>query len=248
MRPNCASGHKRPEKGLLVARACTYANYGNLHAGGSLSEARSSGSHDRPRTEIRSFQGNRQIDRFAEVALHYAGCRILKMACLRGPRKGTPHNNMLRIKSRVQGMERGLSECILHCHAGRPAHPSRRCHKNRRRQLSSARKRTGSRNTEEKEMISKMPQQVNGYVATVLQLYLQLPETPDKPNANDRKTAEGLQSRGITLATVESALLLATARRLGRPPDLPTLSPIRSLLISCRLFKSSSTLQSLMIT
>jgi hypothetical protein len=79
-------------------------------------------------------------------------------------------------------------------------------------------------------MISKMPQQkVNGYISTVLKLYLHLPETPDKPNVNDRKTAEELQSRGITLATVESALLLAAARRLGRLPDLPTLTPIRSL-------------------
>ena len=79
-------------------------------------------------------------------------------------------------------------------------------------------------------MISKMPQQeVNEYTATVLKLYLQLPETPARSNVNDTKTAEGLQSRGITLATVESALLLATMRRLGRSPHLPTLSPIRSL-------------------
>lgn len=79
-------------------------------------------------------------------------------------------------------------------------------------------------------MTAKMTiQEVNGYVPTVLKLYLQLPVTPAKTNSNDRKTAEGLQARGISLATVESALLLAAARRLGRPPDLPTLSPIRSL-------------------
>ncbi len=79
-------------------------------------------------------------------------------------------------------------------------------------------------------MIDKMPEQeVTGYVATVLKLYIQLPETPFKANSNDRKTAEGLQARGITLATVESALLLATVRRLARSPHLPTLSPIRSL-------------------
>jgi hypothetical protein len=53
-------------------------------------------------------------------------------------------------------------------------------------------------------------QDQNDYVADVLKLYLQLPETPRKAN-------------------VESAFLLASVRRLGRSPDLPPLSPIRSL-------------------
>ncbi len=79
-------------------------------------------------------------------------------------------------------------------------------------------------------MINKMPQDdANQYIAAVLKIYLQLPETPPKPNLNDRKTAETLLTRGVSLATVESALLLATVRRLGRPSDLPPLSPIRSL-------------------
>jgi len=38
-----------------------------------------------------------------------------------------------------------------------------------------------------------------------------------------------LYARQIKLATVESALLLASLRRLGRPADWPPLPPIRSL-------------------
>ena len=72
-------------------------------------------------------------------------------------------------------------------------------------------------------------QELNNYVAEVLKLYLQLPETPGKAGANDRITASGLWERGIPVTTVESAFLLASVRRLGRSPDLPPLSPIRSL-------------------
>jgi len=79
-------------------------------------------------------------------------------------------------------------------------------------------------------MINKMPHDgANEYIAAVLKTYLQLPETPPKPSLNDRKTAESLLTSGIPLATVESALLLATVRRLGRPSDSPPLSPVRSL-------------------
>lgn len=67
------------------------------------------------------------------------------------------------------------------------------------------------------------------YLSAVLRLYLELPETPTRASPHDRKSAAVLQSRGITLATVESALLLASLRRLGRAPDMPQLSPIRSL-------------------
>ena len=70
---------------------------------------------------------------------------------------------------------------------------------------------------------------LNEYGETVLKLYLQLPETPLKPSANDRQTAESLLARRIDLKAVESALLLGTVRRLSRAPDMPPLSPIRSL-------------------
>jgi hypothetical protein len=79
-------------------------------------------------------------------------------------------------------------------------------------------------------MISRNPlANVDAYAATALKLYLQLPETPLKASSNDRRTAETLCARGISLATLESALLLAVVRRLSRSSEMPPLSPIRSL-------------------
>jgi hypothetical protein len=79
-------------------------------------------------------------------------------------------------------------------------------------------------------MISKnLLEDVDDYAAAALKLYLQLPETPLRPSSNDRRTAEALHARGISLASIESALLLASIRRLSRSADLPRLSPIRSL-------------------
>jgi hypothetical protein len=79
-------------------------------------------------------------------------------------------------------------------------------------------------------MIGINPQgEAHGYVAAVLNLYLQLPETPFNASSNDRQTAVALHARGVTLFAVESALMLASVRRLGRSPDMPPLSPIRSL-------------------
>lgn len=69
----------------------------------------------------------------------------------------------------------------------------------------------------------------SGYTAIVLKAYLQLPETPSKASFNDRQTAASLYARGVPLFAVESALMLASMRRLGRSPDMPPLSPIRSL-------------------
>lgn len=67
------------------------------------------------------------------------------------------------------------------------------------------------------------------YVAVVLMLYVDLPETPLKPSARDRWLAGQLHEQGIPVELVESALLLASLRRLARPADLPRLPPIRSL-------------------
>lgn len=69
----------------------------------------------------------------------------------------------------------------------------------------------------------------NAYVTAVLDLYLRMPETPLRVSAQDRKLARELQGRGVALSVVESALLLASVRRLARPADVPALSPIRSL-------------------
>ena len=79
-------------------------------------------------------------------------------------------------------------------------------------------------------MISINPlDDLSEYVAAALKLYLRLPKTPLKANANDKRTAEALYARGISLATIESAMLLASVRRLSRSTDMPQLTPIRSL-------------------
>jgi hypothetical protein len=69
----------------------------------------------------------------------------------------------------------------------------------------------------------------DAYIAAVLQMYLELPETPPRAGPYDRRIALDLCERRIALPTVEAAMLLASLRRLGRPPDYPPLSPIRSL-------------------
>jgi hypothetical protein len=67
------------------------------------------------------------------------------------------------------------------------------------------------------------------YVATVLRLYVELPETPSRAGPHDRERADELHRRRVPLNIVESAFLLGSLRRLGRPPESPRLSPIRSL-------------------
>lgn len=67
------------------------------------------------------------------------------------------------------------------------------------------------------------------YVAAVLKMYVELPETPARAGSGDRQRARALHERGVSLTIVESALLLASLRRLGRPPESPRLAPIRSL-------------------
>ena len=79
-------------------------------------------------------------------------------------------------------------------------------------------------------MTTKIPEEDgNEYLSAVLKLYLDLPETPSRAGLHDRKSAAALHARGIKLVTVESALLLGSLRRLGRPPNMPPLSPIHSL-------------------
>ena len=68
-----------------------------------------------------------------------------------------------------------------------------------------------------------------GYVAAVLTLYLDLPDTPLRPSPLDHSLANRLHQQAVPLPLVESALLLATLRRLSRPSELPPLPKIRSL-------------------
>jgi hypothetical protein len=67
------------------------------------------------------------------------------------------------------------------------------------------------------------------YVAMLIMLYLDLPETPLRPGPHDRSTALRLYEQGVPLSLAEGALLLASLRRLVRDSGLPPLSPIRSL-------------------
>jgi hypothetical protein len=67
------------------------------------------------------------------------------------------------------------------------------------------------------------------YVAAVLVLYLDLPDTPLRPSPIDQSLANRLHQQAVPLTLVESALLLATLRRLSRPAQLPPLPKIRSL-------------------
>ena len=67
------------------------------------------------------------------------------------------------------------------------------------------------------------------YIAAVLTLYLDLPDTPLRPSPLDQSLANRLHQQAVPLTLVESALLLATLRRLSRPAELPPLPKIRSL-------------------
>lgn len=67
------------------------------------------------------------------------------------------------------------------------------------------------------------------YVAAVLALYLDLPDTPNRPSPHDRTVAQRLFAEGVPLDVVESALLLASLRRRVRPDGALPLPPVRSL-------------------
>lgn len=67
------------------------------------------------------------------------------------------------------------------------------------------------------------------FVAAVLNLYLDLPDTPIRYNSTDQALARRFQEQQISLPIIEAALLLASLRRLLRPKDLPPLPRIRSL-------------------
>jgi len=67
------------------------------------------------------------------------------------------------------------------------------------------------------------------YVAAVLMLYVDLPDTQMRPSPQDQSMAHRLYQQSVPLSLVESALLLASLRRLVRPSELPPLPKIRSL-------------------
>lgn len=67
------------------------------------------------------------------------------------------------------------------------------------------------------------------YIAAVLTLYVDLPDTPLRASVSDQWLARRFHDDGVPLAAVETALLLGSLRRLIRPAGAPRLSPIRSL-------------------
>jgi hypothetical protein len=67
------------------------------------------------------------------------------------------------------------------------------------------------------------------FVAALLTLYADLPDTPLRPSPTDHTLARRLFSDAVPLPLIESALLLGTLRRLTRPGNLPPLPKIRSL-------------------
>ena len=67
------------------------------------------------------------------------------------------------------------------------------------------------------------------YLAALLRLYLEQPDTPDVPRRGDWAVAADPYRLGIPLETVAHAIRLATLRRLQRDPADPPLAPVRSL-------------------
>jgi hypothetical protein len=67
------------------------------------------------------------------------------------------------------------------------------------------------------------------YIRQVLDAYRKTPGTMGTVRRADRLLAAQLHQRGVPLAVIENALVLAAARRLIRPADSPALSTIRSL-------------------
>ena len=67
------------------------------------------------------------------------------------------------------------------------------------------------------------------YVLAVLDLYLELPETPPRAGPLDESWARRFYQQGIPFSVVETALLLGSLRRCARSKDAPPLPGIRSL-------------------
>ncbi len=79
LRLDRSAGDRRSAKGLAVARPCTHANNGNLHAGGSVGETGSPGISRASATALRALQSYRQADRIAKGGHSYAEQKTLKM-------------------------------------------------------------------------------------------------------------------------------------------------------------------------
>ena len=77
--------------------------------------------------------------------------------------------------------------------------------------------------------VEQNPATHDEYVRQVLDAYRKTPGTMGTVRRPDRLMAAQLHQRGVPLAAVENALVLAAARRLIRPADSAPLGTIRSL-------------------
>ena len=67
------------------------------------------------------------------------------------------------------------------------------------------------------------------YICQVLEAYQKTPGTMGTARRADRMLAAQLCQRGVSVAVIENALVLAATRRLVRPAGAPPLGAIRSL-------------------
>lgn len=67
------------------------------------------------------------------------------------------------------------------------------------------------------------------FVLAILELYSQLPDTPESASPADEACVRRLYQRRIPFGVIEAALLLGSLRRRCRPPDATPLAGIRSL-------------------
>jgi hypothetical protein len=67
------------------------------------------------------------------------------------------------------------------------------------------------------------------YIRQVLEAYRKTPGTMGTVRRADRMLAAQLCQRGVSVAVIENAFVLAAARRLARPADALPLGTIRSL-------------------
>ena len=69
----------------------------------------------------------------------------------------------------------------------------------------------------------------DNYLRQILRLYRLLPHTPQRFHKGDRAIVDHLFDEDVPVRRVEAALLLGSARRVCRDPQLPALEPIRSI-------------------
>jgi len=91
--------------------------------------------------------------------------------------------------------------------------------------------------------VGELPIPRDEYVAKVLSAYRSTPGTAGMVRRPDRLLAAELYERGVPLAAVENAFVLAAARRLTRPAAAPPLATIRSLAYFVPVIDEVSSLQ-----